>query len=79
MFEKLGFRNTTDKLHALIDYGFRHAANGVPLGKMRELVHFNDVRNDPRIFNRHLVRQPGHGRAIRSGRSNKDLDVKVLI
>jgi hypothetical protein len=44
---------------------------------MRELGDLDHIRHYMRVFNRHLVCQPGYWWTVRSGRSDEDLDVKV--
>ena len=79
MLEKLRLWDISNELHALVDDGFRYTPNRVALGQLREFVYFNNVCDDMCIFDRHLVGQPGHRRAIRSSRRDEDLNVKILV
>jgi hypothetical protein len=49
------------------------------LREVREFIHFDDVGYDVFVCNRHFMCQPGYGWAVRSSRSDKDLDVQILI
>jgi len=79
MFAEHRFRNIAKKLDSIVDDGLRYAADRIPIRKLRELTDLDHVCRHVRICNRHLVSQPGHTRAVRSGGRDEDLDVQVLI
>jgi len=72
------FRNVAHELGSVIDYRLRDATNHVSLREIHEFADLHNIRNDPRIGNRHFVRQPGDTGTVRSGRRDEDLEVEIL-
>ena len=78
VFDEHRFRGIPNEFHGLIDHGFRHASNGIPLRELGKFAHFHNIRHDMRIRDRHFEGQTGHTGTMRSGRRDKDLEMKIL-
>jgi hypothetical protein len=78
MLDECCFRDVAKKFGSIVDYRLRDAANHIALGEIGKFADFHNISNDPRICNRHFVRQPGDTGTVRSRRRDEDLEMEIL-
>ena len=79
MSDKGLFGDVAKEFDAVVNDGFGYAAHHVTLSQIGKFADLDNIRNDTRVHDRHLVRQPGDTGAMRSSRRYEDLEVQILL